>query len=293
MGNWRKACVGRLADKLAAWSSVALAFAALLAAMPPWATSVANATASPQEAFAARAASETSPQTEPRAEAGAEPGSEPKPETKPQTPAAAAKSPPQPAVTLHVDIDLTTQRMRVTGGGNVQHVWPISSGQQGYPTPIGAFRPLRRAKMWYSRQWDDAPMPHAVFFHNGVAIHGTYATRQLGRPASHGCVRLAPSHAATLYTLVGKHGMGSTTIVVHGTPRFRGNTIARAEYDLHDEEVSRAPPYGRRYAPFPRTSRYGRRRVDAYPDYSFAPRTYPSPLWRLGRHRAPSGFPGW
>jgi hypothetical protein len=146
--------------------------------------------------------------------------------------AAAPKGPPKPQVTLHVNVDLTTQQMEVIAGA-VRHCWRISSGRQSDPTPTGVFKPRRLAKMWYSTKYQ-APMPHAIFIHRGIAIHGTNEIRRLGRPASHGCIRLAPRHAATLYDLVGKHGMGSMRIVVRGRPRFRSafNEDAHGSVDL-------------------------------------------------------------
>ena len=81
--------------------------------------------------------------------------------------------------------------------------------------------------MWYSRKYDMAPMPHSIFFHGGTAIHATYSIGMLGRPASHGCVRLSPSNAATLYKLVGKHGKQSTEITVHGKPKYSAPRIAK------------------------------------------------------------------
>jgi lipoprotein-anchoring transpeptidase ErfK/SrfK len=54
-------------------------------------------------------------------------------------------------------------------------------------------------------------MPHSIFFSGGYAIHATPHTGALGRPASHGCVRLSPGHAATLYGIV-KNDIGVTTI---------------------------------------------------------------------------------
>jgi lipoprotein-anchoring transpeptidase ErfK/SrfK len=149
----------------------------------------------------------------------------------PVAPAAAetrkAARPAVPATTLTARIDLTTQRLEVSYDGRVQHVWPISSGREGFATPRGSFRPQWTAKMWYSRKYDNAPMPHAVFFTGGVAVHGTQSTRLLGQPASHGCVRLAPANAARFYALVHKHGLKQTRIVVQGTPP--APRIARAE----------------------------------------------------------------
>ena len=146
----------------------------------------------------------------------------------PVAPEAAEKSPaPKPiVVTLTADIDLTAQRMTVSSGGKTLHVWPISSGDREHPTPAGSFRPQWMAKTWFSKQYDDAPMPHSVFFNGGIATHATQATHRLGNPASHGCVRLAPSAAATFYGLVQKHGLTSTRIVVRGSPKFRDVEVA-------------------------------------------------------------------
>jgi lipoprotein-anchoring transpeptidase ErfK/SrfK len=66
--------------------------------------------------------------------------------------------------------------------------------------------------MHYSRKYDNAPMPHSVFFHYGYAIHATDAVKALGRPASHGCVRLSPANASKLFALVKQHGSGRTRI---------------------------------------------------------------------------------
>jgi lipoprotein-anchoring transpeptidase ErfK/SrfK len=272
---------------------VSAALAALLAATPQAeATAVPDAKPSSGETSPAQAAPPASAKGEALPVPSSEPKSEPKPEAVPETPAAAPKIQPNPPATLHVDVDLTTQRLKVTAGGTVQHVWPISSGRQGYLTPTGIFKPQWRARMWYSRQWDDAPMPHAIFIHKGVAIHGTYETRRLGRPASHGCIRLGPSHAATLYALVGKHGMGSTRIVVHGTPRFHGDTVAFDDEPRHPR-ASDLSRYGSGYPRFSRPRYGGRRFIDPYSDYAFAPFPFAYPPWGVGRRRAPFGGRGW
>ena len=114
--------------------------------------------------------------------------------------------PPPPPVTLKVSINLTDQTMTVSENGETKHTWKISSGRRGYATPTGTYKPYRMHKMWHSRKYDWAPMPNAIFFHKGFAVHGTYATGALGRPASHGCIRLAPSNAKKLYQLVSRHG---------------------------------------------------------------------------------------
>lgn len=144
---------------------------------------------------------------------------------KPAAVAAAPAPPPQP--TISIDINLTTQRMTVSENGQEKHTWSISSARAGYRTPTGTFKPTWMSRMWYSRQYDYSPMPHSIFFSGGVAIHATYATGMLGRPASHGCVRLAPANAKTLYGLVSKHGKERTRIVVHGVPNTRAPAVAK------------------------------------------------------------------
>jgi tetratricopeptide (TPR) repeat protein len=115
--------------------------------------------------------------------------------------------------------DLGAQQVTVIENDRVLHVWPISSGTQGYATPTGTFQPKSANRMWYSRQYNWTPMPFAVFFVRGVAFHGTNATSRLGRSASHGCVRLATSNAQILFDLVHKHGFEKTQIVVFGAAR--------------------------------------------------------------------------
>ncbi len=109
-------------------------------------------------------------------------------------------------------VDLNGQQMEVWVDGKLRHAWPVASGRKGYETPTGTYRPQRLEKEWYSRQYDDAPMPYSVFFSGGYAIHG--GTGRFGRPASHGCIRLSTGNAATFYSLVSSYGFGSTKIVI-------------------------------------------------------------------------------
>lgn len=113
---------------------------------------------------------------------------------------------------LQVNVDVDGQTMEVYVDGRLRHRWPVSTGRDGYDTPGGSYRPQRLEKMWFSKQYDDAPMPNAVFFHEGYAIHGTTETRRLGNPASHGCIRLHPRHAAQLFSLVEGYGPTGTRI---------------------------------------------------------------------------------
>jgi lipoprotein-anchoring transpeptidase ErfK/SrfK len=103
-------------------------------------------------------------------------------------------------------IDQSQQRMRVYVDGALAYDWPVSTARRGYVTPNGSFRVGLMAPMWRSRKYHGSPMPHAMFFRGGYAIHGTYAVGSLGRRASHGCIRLSPGHARALYGLTRTHG---------------------------------------------------------------------------------------
>jgi len=115
---------------------------------------------------------------------------------------------------LEAKVSLSTQTMTVRKHGRVLYRWKVSTARKGYVTPRGTWRPKRMHRMWHSRKYDMSPMPYSVFYHGGYAIHGTGAVKQLGRPASHGCVRLHTGNAATFYALVRQVGMSNTRIVV-------------------------------------------------------------------------------
>jgi lipoprotein-anchoring transpeptidase ErfK/SrfK len=113
---------------------------------------------------------------------------------------------------VDAEIDLSSQRMIVTIDGAYYATWPVSTARRGYVTPVGSFRPYLLRRMHYSSKYENAPMPHSVFFRGDYAIHGTDYVKSLGRPASHGCIRLRPENAAELYTLVLQHGFDHTSI---------------------------------------------------------------------------------
>jgi len=118
---------------------------------------------------------------------------------------------------LLIEIDKSSQRMTVSQDGSRLYTWPVSTGQRGYDTPGGEFTPFRMEKDHYSREWDDAPMPNSIFFtKRGHAIHGTEHVRNIGRPASHGCVRLEPENARVLFDLVKQEGMANVRVVLFG-----------------------------------------------------------------------------
>lgn len=113
---------------------------------------------------------------------------------------------------IQIIVDITTQEMTVASDGRTIYTFDVSTGRKGYGTPTGNFKPIRMHKMWYSSKYENAPMPHSIFFYGGYAIHGTTDIAHLGQVASHGCVRLHPENAELLFQLVDKIGMKNTKI---------------------------------------------------------------------------------
>lgn len=140
---------------------------------------------------------------------------------------------------ISITVDKNAQQMTVAVDGVERYRWPVSSGLPAYETPNGSFKTFRMEEDHYSREFDDAPMPHSIFFtKQGHAIHGTDSVNRLGSPASHGCVRLSRANAATLYALVQKDGVLNATVTLTGSsqialarnPRSRTNTaVARRD----------------------------------------------------------------
>jgi hypothetical protein len=161
--------------------------------------------------------------------------------------AANAKATSPVASSILINIDKTTQKLTVFVDGVQRYDWPVSTGRRGYSTPSGSFTATSMNEIWYSKQWDNAPMPHAIFFmKDGHAIHGSYEVKNLGKPASHGCVRLAPQNATILYRLVKESGLENTQVVLSGeTPGGESNVASSgrsrssARYSFSDDSQPR------------------------------------------------------
>lgn len=198
------------------------------------------------------------------------------------------------AAKLLIQIDKSTQQMTVSEGGVLLHRWPVSTGVARYDTPGGAYKPFRMEKDHFSVEWDDAPMPYSIFFTTkGHAIHGTHH-KSLGRPASHGCVRLSVANAATLWSLVKRAKMANTEVVLFGripnaAPVVAGSGAAR--------EVAAGPTYQRGWSNGPVTYEENGRRyygerpppppADLPPGYGrnsgYDNRPLPFPFFLFGR----------
>jgi hypothetical protein len=141
-----------------------------------------------------------------------------------------------------VNIDKSSQHMTVAVDGTQRYDWPVSTGRAGYDTPSGDFKPNRMDADHFSQEWDNAPMPHAIFIDlKGHAIHGFFDVKHLGLPVSHGCIRLSPDHAATLFSLVKQEGMANTKVVIAGrTPGGDTGPVARSHLPMNETAYSPA-----------------------------------------------------
>lgn len=111
-------------------------------------------------------------------------------------------------------VDLSQQRMTISIDDEMIYSWPVSTGKKDFETPVGFYNAQRKYEMWHSRTYDNAPMPYAVFFYQGYAVHGTNAVSKLGQMASHGCVRITTKNARIFYDLVTEVGMAETLVQI-------------------------------------------------------------------------------
>ena len=173
-----------------------------------------------------------------------------------------------------VTVDKSSQQMTVAVDGRPLYQWPVSTGLAAYDTPGGKFRAFRMERDHFSKEFDDAPMPFSIFFtEKGHAIHGSYDKR-IGQPASHGCVRLSPANAETLFRLVEQEGVLNTTVVLSGTIPSAAPAVARRRVLPRPDELEYAQP---QYAPHQAQRYYqpppGYYDAEPYPYYP-APRGY-------------------
>ena len=124
----------------------------------------------------------------------------------------------QSRVQVVATVSVSQQQMflEINEGGRTTTalIWKVSTGRPGLETPQGSFKPTWLDAKHKSDEYEDAPMPYAVFFSGGYAVHATEYTKRLGTPASHGCVRLSLDNAATFFNLVKTYGMSNTKIVI-------------------------------------------------------------------------------
>jgi len=210
-----------------------------------------------------------------------------------------------------IRVDKSTQRMTVAVDGQTRYVWPVSTGIARYDTPDGDFRPFRMEKDHFSKEWDDAPMPYSIFFtKQGHAIHGTNHT-SLGRPASHGCVRLSVANAAKLWELVTEQGMNKTKVVLTGELPTSDLIARRQDRRYSNDETtgsapaeSNVPGYPRSYSNDNGYYAQQQQRTYTYDNSYYAQQQAPRTVYRqqqypyyqqqpVYREPAPAPFPFW
>src|SRR5580692_10208598 len=154
---------------------------------------------------------------------------------------------------IDIAIDKSSQQMQVAVDGAPRYTWPVSTGRAGYDTPNGTFKVNRMDANHFSQEWDNAPMPHTMFFDlHGHAIHGFSDVAHLGMAVSHGCVRLSPANATVLFDLVKAEGMANTSVTVSGrTPGGDNAPVARGHLPQPTPDDVAAPPpaYGQQPQP--------------------------------------------
>src|SRR3954469_5376290 len=158
---------------------------------------------------------------------------------------------------VQITIDKSAQQMTVEKDGRPLYHWPVSTGRAGFDTPSGKFKAFRMERDHFSKEWDDAPMPFSIFFtQKGHAIHGYLDTKNIGRPASHGCVRLTKANAEKLYALVQEDGVLNTTVILTGTTPSAAPAVVKRRLPRPDEldesylqqhKQQQPPAYGPRY----------------------------------------------
>ena len=165
-----------------------------------------------------------------------------------------------------INIDKAKQKMTVFLDGIQKYEWPVSTGRAGYSTPSGTYTVTSMNEIWYSKEWDNSPMPHSIFFiKDGHAIHGSYEVKNLGKPVSHGCVRISPENATKLYALVKEAGSENTHVVLTGvTP---GGEFKNARGQVSPGRMDQAGP-GWGFSPF------GAPYYDSAQDYNRWPSRY-------------------
>ena len=81
---------------------------------------------------------------------------------------------------ISITVDKNAQLMTVAVDGVERYQWPVSTGLPSYETPNGSFKTFRMEEDHYSKEFDDAPMPHSIFF---TKVRSCHPRHQLGQPS--------------------------------------------------------------------------------------------------------------
>lgn len=118
---------------------------------------------------------------------------------------------------LYIDINLTKQRLFIMNGETKQAEYLISSGKRGTPTPSGVFYiknkiPLAQSRLFpgiWMEKWNALARTPDGGGYQGYGVHrvpcfdsrcnSREPASHLGRPVSHGCVRIEDAGADWVY----------------------------------------------------------------------------------------------
>jgi len=116
-----------------------------------------------------------------------------------------------PSGPLMVLVSVPEQTMHVYRNGILIGRSSISTGSQGHATPGGVFSILGKHREYYSKKYDNAPMPNMQrLTDTGICMHSGNLP---GYPASHGCIRMPFDFSQLLFSATAQ---GGTVVVGDG-----------------------------------------------------------------------------
>jgi hypothetical protein len=117
-------------------------------------------------------------------------------------------------------VSLEDRKLALLEDGQVKKIYPVAVGKPSSPSPVGTFVIERRVmNPTYSHNGKVVPPGPGnpvgtrwmgLSLH-GYGIHGTNEPRSIGKPSSHGCIRLARPDLEELYAQV---AVGDTVVLV-------------------------------------------------------------------------------
>ena len=110
-----------------------------------------------------------------------------------------------------VVVSLPARKLALLENGKVLRIFPVAVGAQSSPSPTGEFKIVNRVSnptYYHAGQvippGKDSPIGTrwVGLSQKGYGIHGTNASRSIGRAASHGCIRLRNRDMEQLFPML-------------------------------------------------------------------------------------------
>lgn len=127
---------------------------------------------------------------------------------------------PSAAPGLEIVVNVPAGELAVFEGDDFVRIYPVTVGMRAHPTPVGEYTLTKAVwnPWWHppKSRWARGKKPQPpgpdnsmgrakLYFKPLYFIHGTAETDMLGRPASHGCVRMSNTDVIDLARLVHRH----------------------------------------------------------------------------------------